>query len=345
MEGRLESDRPDYNKHPLLGALVWVLGKSGLIQQEDTSKCPDPPPQVQTGSKFAHAKRRNDYSNSESDSDDDNDSSSPPQPPPNLSKSENDLFNQRLNSWKDKRRQSWSDDSGHNLVEFFDENNRSPNNLNRVPSAGKLRSTLKTAKPPNNNMDMMKRSKGMGDHLGSRRNLNLMTSPTRQSLNCEDENDTLGEMRLSVSGEKSIKKNGYVSPQWGWYISTTPDAEKFPPNNTMGQQYFPPKHSPKSKNFIDAVKPPPALEIEIPFPQETLQHHTSNISNYNNSINNISKVHRGKTPPPPNSPITPMELQHIRDVTQKVKHININSSTSTSYYDVVEQELTKSDKI
>jgi len=121
----------------------------------------------------------------------------------------------RRQDLKKTRGMSWSDESGQSLVEYSDELQSSAQVLQGSSSVQKLcRKPIKSA--------IRKSKKGSG---------NLSYHPTQ----CVPSGLSGGSISMPTGG--GIMKagnvalsggNGYISPQWGWYISTTPPTpEKY----------------------------------------------------------------------------------------------------------------------
>ena len=105
----VQSDQIQYRKHPLLGALVWVLNKSGVLR-DDT----DDEDEGNGGNSDGGGGGPMLYGGKGDKIglpfDDDTGSTG--------SDGSNDqlTLEERRRKWEGKRRQSWSDDSGQNLV-------------------------------------------------------------------------------------------------------------------------------------------------------------------------------------------------------------------------------------
>uniref|UniRef100_A0A7S2W487 Uncharacterized protein n=1 Tax=Eucampia antarctica TaxID=49252 RepID=A0A7S2W487_9STRA len=103
------------------------------------------------------------------------------------------------------RRMSWSDESGQDLVHICDESKRpihEPAFLSHSSSHKPIKSAIK-------------RSLSSRDNMSNKPNYQPSQCVPSGLIGGKD-----GIIQPSCSGMKNT--NGYISPQWGWYISTTP---------------------------------------------------------------------------------------------------------------------------
>jgi len=207
----LESDTPTSNfaRHPILGAIVWLFGGKEDQDQKLSKNLTD--------------------STMNGDSQDSLSSNG-------SNGSEN--MNVRKGRFKGNtnirglgdngRRMSWSDESGQNLVEVFDISKQRKNSNDSVNSLDK---PVKSA---------MKRSGStLGGAVPSQFNdlalSSMSPSSAYESTDVVCSLPKTGDRVISPAQQyfnknnPSVPKNsksGQVSPQWGWYISTTPPVQQ-----------------------------------------------------------------------------------------------------------------------
>ncbi len=114
-------------------------------------------------------------------------------------------------SRRDSRRQSWSDESGQDLVSYFEG------------------STRRAKSPPSNPGEVKSAMKRSTSTMSKFSALELSTSPSTAA----EASDVVGSLPKNYSPASQYfanpkeRKGGGISPQWGWYISTTPPVEQF----------------------------------------------------------------------------------------------------------------------
>lgn len=106
------------------------------------------------------------------------------------------------------KRMSWSDESGQSLVEYFNESSCREPSFSSQP--------IKSA---------MKRSKSSYSNAVHKSVTNSNTELIRQRyIPSGIDKKESGGIVVPRGGVKAVS-GGYISPQWGWYISTTPPQE------------------------------------------------------------------------------------------------------------------------
>jgi len=137
------------------------------------------------------------------------------------------------------KRMSWSDESGQSLVEYSNEcSSREP------PSAA---IPIKSA---------MKRSNSTYSNPLHRSNSNSSSESIQQASpspdGSESSNATVTQRYIPSLGGKIPRtgvKPGYISPQWGWYINTTP-----PPHEMYSSKSKKPDIDKKEENTNTSLK-------------------------------------------------------------------------------------------
>lgn len=104
-------------------------------------------------------------------------------------------------TFRKSRKMSWSDESGQNLVEYCDESSHNSHTSSMSQTSKSQAMQPKIAKP--------------------------MKSAIRNRKVCNSKSKYVPNMSLPsegnvTTGTNGINTNGYISPQYGWYVSTTP---------------------------------------------------------------------------------------------------------------------------
>mmetsp|Transcript_21829 Transcript_21829/g.32683 ORF Transcript_21829/g.32683 Transcript_21829/m.32683 type:complete len:377 (-) Transcript_21829:242-1372(-) len=147
---------------------------------------------------------------------------------------------------KARRQMSWSDESGQSLVEYFDENNAKNTALHERTSncfSKPLKSAMRRSKKSlRRSGNLQPDASPSGEKLPQdqqQQQLLLHQHHSSHRVNWHDNNAAAHAVfaapnsnkgavsSAGANGNANSSNGGYVSPQWGWYISTTPPVEKF----------------------------------------------------------------------------------------------------------------------
>ncbi|GMI00068.1 hypothetical protein TrVE_jg14304 [Triparma verrucosa] len=211
----LASDTPSSNfaRHPILGAIVWLFGGKEDQDQKLSKNL--------TGSTINNSSEDSLSGHSSGGSSENM----------NIRKGAGFKRTNNIRGLGDNgRRMSWSDESGQNLVEVFDlskqnlkkSSNDSVNSLDKpVKSAMKRSTSTLGGAVPSQFNEMALSSMSPSSAYESTdvvcslpKTGDRVISPAQQYFN-----------KNNPSIPKS-SKSGQVSPQWGWYISTTPPVQQ-----------------------------------------------------------------------------------------------------------------------
>mmetsp|Transcript_41553 Transcript_41553/g.48457 ORF Transcript_41553/g.48457 Transcript_41553/m.48457 type:complete len:305 (+) Transcript_41553:134-1048(+) len=225
---------------PFLGTLMWFLGGSTAINEEKESGC-DIDLVI------------SDVSEDDSSCSDDETFMRISNNPSKRANSSKEISPHRIfpnYATKRERRQSWSDESGQSLVECFYES-QSP--LHKPSKASLSPKILKSVMK--HSINGASTASNSDDNNG-----NIPKFPLNNGLVMP------GSSKCDVNS--SMKSSGHTSPQWGWYISTTPpQVEMYASGNGMrGQTAGGPKTDTKNPALQQRYESNYAIPSRSSFP-------------------------------------------------------------------------------
>jgi len=133
-------------------------------------------------------------------------------------------LNESHRALKNKTKMSWSDESGQSLVEYYDELQSSGQVLKATNASQKpIRKPIKSA---------IRKSRKGSNSLPCHTPQCVPSGLSGGSISMPSGGGILKAGNVALNGG-----NGYISPQWGWYISTTPPSpEKYYSNAEKGTE-------------------------------------------------------------------------------------------------------------
>lgn len=138
---------------------------------------------------------------------------------------------------KKTRKMSWSDESGQDLVEYYEDKSNMSSNKS---GSGLLNAQSESLQNGNNNNRRPIKSAIRHRH-GNKHNCipsmggSIVMNGAGTVVGAVG-NQNHNQTKNHAGGPNSMGVgNGYVSPQWGWYISTTPPTPEYHSNGSRGQ--------------------------------------------------------------------------------------------------------------
>lgn len=234
----LDADRVDgdgfissFVRAPIVGPVMWVLGgllskdmageENKILEEDILNK--DPPnqalPRTATNSKIYADSHRSIALPTSMECEPTHMNEVIHVTPSVSSEEDNDDRNiMPLARRKGRRKMSWADESGQSLDDYYEQSSKQSSvegsSDNTIPAPAKNCKPIKSAM------------------RSSRTGLNSIKNRTHRPSQCVPSMPSI----KSKGGPPVNTKNGYVSPQWGWYISTTPPTPEYLQNSVNTNQ-------------------------------------------------------------------------------------------------------------